>query len=147
MNWLRMHIPPEYPGDSVVSTLAVEGGSGSGEYASGTVINIVAPVQQAPLVFMGWEGDTAYVSDINALSTTVIMPEQNMSVSASYLAYYALKVDYGDGDGDYQEGDTVAIEAKPAGTGQEFDRWTGDTLYVEDVGSSKTILMSCQPVI
>lgn len=132
--------PPGIPEEALRASLTVEGGLGSGEYASGSVVNIIAPVPAPPLKFTGWKGDTTFVTDVNALSTTVIMPEQNLSVSASYLAYYTLKVNYGDGDGDYLEGDTVTIEADPPGSGLEFDQWTGDTLYVDDVNASITSL-------
>jgi len=132
--------PPQYPGEPAIAYLTVEGGLGTGEYTAGTGVNIVAPAPEPPLKFEGWQGDTAYISDVDALSTTVIMPGQNVAVSASYQAYYTLKVYFGDGDGDYMEGDTVTIEADPPGNDQVFDRWTGDTLFVHDVEASSTSL-------
>ncbi len=137
---VKDEFPPGYPGEPVMATLTVEGGSGSGEYASGTVVNIVAPVPAPPLKFTGWKGDTTFITDVNALSTTLVMPSEDISLSSSYLAYYTLRVYFGDGDGDYTEGDTINIEADPAGSGLEFDQWTGDTIYVDDVKSSKTTL-------
>jgi len=127
--------------DPVISSLTVEDGLGSGEYASGEVVNIVAPVLESPWVFEGWIGDTAFLSDPAAISTTVVMPAQSLSVSASYLAYYTLKVYFGDGDGKYTEGDTVTIEADSPGSGKEFDQWTGDTVYVDDVYEPNTTVL------
>ena len=47
-------------------------------------MNIVAPVPANPLKFMGWTGDTTFVTDVSALSTTVIMPASNLSLRATY---------------------------------------------------------------
>jgi pectate lyase len=66
--------PPGIPEEALRASLTVEGGSGSGEYAAGTVVNIVAPVPAPPLKFAGWKGDTLYVDDVKASKTNLTMP-------------------------------------------------------------------------
>lgn len=52
---------------------------------------------------------------------------------------FSLTVESGSGSGDYEEGDNVTITAADPSSGQEFDAWTGDISYVEDVNSSTTV--------
>ena len=59
---------------------------------------------------------------------------------------YTLTVNSGAGDGLYANGRQVAISADVV-SGQSFDRWIGDTQYVDSVtSSSATVTMSTNPV-
>ena len=60
-----------YPG----TFLLVTGGSGSGAYDSGAVVNISADEHEDNWVFTGWTGDVSFLADPGASSTTVSMPE------------------------------------------------------------------------
>jgi len=79
-------------GGQTLYNLTVNYGSGSGDYAQGTVVNISANDAPAGQVFDKWTGDTAYVGDVNAADTTVTMPEDNVSVTATYIDVYTLTV-------------------------------------------------------
>ena len=65
-------------------TLTVNGGSGSGSYAAGAVVNIVAAAPPAGQQFAQWTGDIAGVADVNAASTAITMPAANATLTATY---------------------------------------------------------------
>jgi uncharacterized repeat protein (TIGR02543 family) len=68
---------PEY-------TLTVTSGTGDGTYYEDEEPDITADSPQSGYVFDAWTGDTAYVANVNSASTTVTMPAQNVSVTATY---------------------------------------------------------------
>ena len=63
--------------------LTVNDGTGSGSYAENDSVNIsaTAPVGK---IFKEWTGDTQYLADASAASTTVTMPAQNITVTATF---------------------------------------------------------------
>jgi hypothetical protein len=63
--------------------LTVNGGTGSGQYAENDSVNISATVP-AGQVFDAWTGNTQYLADATAASTTVTMPPQNITVTATF---------------------------------------------------------------
>ncbi|MFW5656522.1 MAG: carbohydrate-binding protein [Bacteroidota bacterium] len=65
-------------------TLSVTNGSGDGDYAEGTAVNITANAAPGSQVFAGWTGDISYLENANNSSTTVTMPSSNVNVAASY---------------------------------------------------------------
>jgi hypothetical protein len=65
-------------------TLTVNGGTGSGSYAVGTVVNITANAPQGGQVFQNWSGAT--VANANSAATTLTMPASNTTVTATYSA-------------------------------------------------------------
>jgi len=64
--------------------LLVNGGSGTGEYEPGTVVNITADEPETNWVFTGWTGDVSHLADSTSSTTSVTIPEGIISVSASY---------------------------------------------------------------
>jgi hypothetical protein len=64
--------------------LTVTGGTGSGTYAQGTVVTIVAGTAPSGKTFDQWTGDTSYAADIHAASTTVTMPAAAVHLTAAY---------------------------------------------------------------
>ena len=62
--------------------LTVNGGSGSGSYAPGTVVPIVANTPPAGEVFQNWTG--AAVANATSASTSITMPAATTTVSANY---------------------------------------------------------------
>lgn len=66
--------------------LVVKKGSGSGDYAGGTVVQIDADSPPKYGVFHKWIGDTATVEDVNAAKTTLVMPEKDVIIKAIYKA-------------------------------------------------------------
>lgn len=125
----------------VYYALSVSGGSGGGSYRAGTVVTVQAAAAAAGMAFDRWTGDTAYVENAAAASTTVTMPRGAASLTATYKAIlYTLTVGSGSGDGSYQAGTVVAIQADAAPAGMVFDRWTGDTALLASVTAAATTL-------
>ena len=69
-----------------INDLTVVNGSGSGSYSNGTVVAIGANPTNAWIVFNGWIGDTATVANTSATNTTLVMPDHNITVTATYQA-------------------------------------------------------------
>lgn len=67
-------------------TVNVSGGSGSGEYAAGSIVAINAYAMSSGQVFDRWTTSTAGVgfADPNAISTTFTMPAANVTITATY---------------------------------------------------------------
>jgi hypothetical protein len=117
----------------VYYALTVNSGSGDGSYTNGTKVQVSADAPAAGKAFSQWTGDTAYVANSNSASSTVTMPAQAVTLTATYIdVYYALTVNSGTGDGSYTNGTQVAIAASNL-TGKAFSQWIGDTQYVNNV--------------
>jgi uncharacterized repeat protein (TIGR02543 family) len=65
-------------------TLTVNSGTGSGNYTSGTVVNISANAPPGGQVFDRWTGNTSGIADVNSASTTLTMGSANTTVTATY---------------------------------------------------------------
>ncbi len=125
--------------------LAVGNGTGSGEYAESSIVNISADPPTGTDDFE-WAGDIAFVENINENATTLTMPNQDVQVVATYIPTFALTVENGTGSGNYREGAVINIEAATI-EGQEFTRWSGDTQTVNDISqASTTVLMPDSPI-
>jgi hypothetical protein len=66
-------------------TLTIEGGSGSGKYLAGTIVAIEADPAPEFHVFNGWDGPSQYLAAPQSGSTTVEMPEEDITFTATYL--------------------------------------------------------------
>lgn len=64
--------------------LTVTGGTGDGSYPENTVVNIAAVVPPAGKSFKAWTGDTSGIADIHSPNTTLTMPAQPVTVTATY---------------------------------------------------------------
>jgi hypothetical protein len=69
--------------------LTVYGGSGSGWYASGTKVTIVANAPAAGKAFSKWTGSTGYVARTTSSTTTVTMPSKSISLTATYVTRWS----------------------------------------------------------
>jgi hypothetical protein len=127
--------------------LTVTNGGGSGNFAAGATVNILANTAAPGFAFDEWTGDVSTVADVNAASTTMIMPAAPATVTATYAALptYALTVTNGTGDGSYIAGTVVHIVADAPGGGSVFDRWTGSAAIVNIFAASTTIAMPAAP--
>ena len=126
--------------------LTVTSGSGSASYTNGQQMAIVADVISGK-TFVEWIGDTQFVASASSASTTVTMPAQAVSLTATYVDIaYALTVTSGTGGGSYTNGHQVAIAADVI-SGKTFVEWIGDTAYVDNASSaSATVTMPLQAV-
>ncbi|MHC4396058.1 MAG: InlB B-repeat-containing protein [Planctomycetota bacterium] len=127
--------------------LTVNSGSGDGSYEENEVVAISADVISG-LTFAEWTGDTAGIANIFSANTTITMPAQDVTITATYTGTqtYLLTVNSGSGDGLYEAGQVVPVAADAAAPGEEFSHWAGDTAGVADVNlASTTITMPPQP--
>jgi arylsulfatase A-like enzyme len=130
-------------------TLTINGGSGSGYYyTSGQQIPISANTL-AKKDFTFWTGSTTSVASINAASTTVTMPAQNISLTSNYLnqlGWSTLTINGGSGSGAYNNNQSVVITANPK-PGNAFNQWTGATQYLNNVaGATAQVTMPAQDI-
>ena len=101
--------------------------SGDGNFSHGSFASIEAVADEGH-TFTGWTGSG--VTDGNALSTTVLM-DQNQSVTATFSRNaYTLRVYPGlggnaTGDGNFSHGSFASIEATPD-EGYRFNGWSGN---------------------
>ncbi|HYG78185.1 MAG TPA: DUF5060 domain-containing protein [Planctomycetota bacterium] len=64
--------------------LTVNSGSGSGNYAAGAAVNIVASAPASGQMFDRWTGDTSGIADVLNPNTTLTMPAAATTVTATY---------------------------------------------------------------
>ena len=122
-------------------SLTVTNGSGSGTYAAGTVVPIVANTPPAGQEFDQWTGDITGIADVTAASTTYTMGEASAEVIATYKDLpwqYSLTVINGKGSGNYYAGTVVPIVANDPPAGKEFDQWVFDVYRITDIYAAST---------
>jgi outer membrane protein assembly factor BamB len=66
--------------------LSVGGGTGAGSYPVGSMVDVDAAPAPEGQVFSKWVGGRGCVEDIYSLSTTVLMPDFDLSISAVYTS-------------------------------------------------------------
>ncbi len=122
-------------------TLTVVNGSGSGQYAAGEIITLVADQASAGYSFLMWVGCDG-VADASATETTYTMTATNSTIAATYAPanheYFTLTVTNGSGSGDYEAGEVIDITADDAPVGQVFSSWTGDITHLSSINSTST---------
>ncbi len=64
-------------------TLTVVDGTGDGDYRAGRVVLIAADVREGE-IFDRWVGQTAGVNNVNIPNTTLVMPDANVTVTATF---------------------------------------------------------------
>ena len=83
----------EYPSDDEATpvdyTLTVNNGLGTGSYSAGSSIDLVAASAPSGQVFDRWTGDVGTVANVNAATTTMTMPADDTTVTATYRAVSA----------------------------------------------------------
>jgi hypothetical protein len=130
-----------------VYALTVACGSGSGLYTNQQQVAIAASNAPSGKIFDRWSGATQCVASVTSSVTTVVMPAQAITVTATYKNIYLLTVNGGSGDGAYTNQQRVTITADTPLSGRTFDRWSGATQYVASViSSTTTVTMPAQTV-
>ncbi|MFA5675686.1 MAG: leucine-rich repeat protein [Christensenellales bacterium] len=112
-------------------TLTVTGGIGSGDYAEGVVVIIVADEAPNGQQFKEWNisPSVTFADGTSAANTTAkfTMPDQAVTATAVYEPIppttYAVTVTNGTGGGSYAAGAEVTITANTAPSGQQFKEW------------------------
>ena len=120
----------DIPRTSYVVT--VNQGSGSGSYAQGETVTIVANTPESGKRFKEWTGANSLTFTSGSATTsraTFVMPGDAVTITATYeillSSTYTVTVNNGSGSGSYSQGDTVTIRANPAPSGKQFKEWSG----------------------
>ena len=116
--------------------LVVANGSGSGAYTVGAKVAISANPAPDGKYFAMWSGQTSTIENVRLPITTLLMPDADVSIKATYKdvppTLHSLTVTSGKGSGQYTAGTRVAIAADAAVDGKYFAMWTGQTATVEN---------------
>lgn len=66
-------------------TLAINYGTGSGSFAAGDTIEIIADRAPSNKIFDKWVGDTLSITDVYKTSSSMIIPESDAVITATYI--------------------------------------------------------------
>ena len=111
-------------------TVTVNNGSGSRDYAEGESVTITADEPAYDKLFKEWTGTEGLTFTSGSASTstaTFIMPDHDVTVTATYDTGYTLTVRNGTGGGKYAAGASVTITANNPPEGHRFKEWSGLT--------------------
>lgn len=109
-------------------TVTVNGGTESGNYAEGAIVELRAHVPDQHK-FLGWTGPASVkFADASQPNTTFIMPAENVTVTAriEQKPSYEVVVKNGEGSGTYFVGDTVTVKAVTPSAKYKFSHWTAE---------------------
>ncbi len=129
-------------------TLTVIDGTGTGDYAKGTVVDITAAETSndqsgAPTVFSHWEvlsGD-AVIADASLAATTVTTNGVATIKAVYKLASYNLTVMYGSGDGTYEYDEAIDVVAETLDE-KIFSHWkiVSGVAFIADENAAETFV-------
>ncbi|HEY7905979.1 MAG TPA: hypothetical protein VIC53_03550, partial [Wenzhouxiangella sp.] len=115
------------------------------DYEAGDVVTISAGLPPTGQIFDQWIGQTSRLGNVSQPNTTLTMPASDVSIRATYkdkpVTRFALSVTSGTGEGSYEQGQVVTIEANVPAADQVFDRWTGQTGALANVNVPNTTLV------
>ena len=121
----------EYDDETSILTylLTVNNGSGGGNYAEGTPVNITANTPPGGKQFKNWTSSNGGTfGNANSPNTTFTMPSNSTTVTANYedipANTYALTVISGTGSGNYAVNTIITITANTPPGGKQFKNWT-----------------------
>ncbi len=124
--------------------LTVANGSGSGYYAAGKTVSILADAASSGATFGYWSCSNSNLifNDSTKPSTNLTMVADDVTVIANYVGQYTLEVVYGSGSGSYPAGTKVAISAVDAPQGRRFASWVSGTsgLTIESSTKATTVI-------
>ena len=127
-------------------TVTVDGGSGGGDHATGSLVTVRANDPPDGQRFKEWTGADGLIFTYGTSATTspatFTMPARAVNLTATYEdippVTYAVTVTGGSGGGDYAAGASVTITANAAETGKRFNGWTGADGLVFTSGNATT---------
>jgi hypothetical protein len=126
-----------FPAPDTYFTLTVVNGAGGGLYLTNSTAYISAGAPPSNEVFDYWTG--AAVANSNSASTSLVMPESNVTVTAVYGAApptFPLTVVNGTGGGSFAANATVTITANSPPTDEVFASWSGATVANSQAAST-----------
>jgi hypothetical protein len=127
--------------------VAITNGTGTGNYAPGSVVSITANAAPSGYQFAGWSygfNGNGTITNPSAASTTFTVGTSVATITATYTpssgTSYALTVSGGSGSGSYLPGTIVTVTAATPPTGSQFSRWLGtnSVLVTGDADSTTT---------
>ena len=120
--------------------ITVENGSADKTMATpGEAVTITADEPANGERFAGWAGEGVDFEDANAAVTMFLMPEDDVTVTATYVDTYAVTVVNGTANmAEAAEDDTVTIIADEPAADEEFDKWVGDGVTFADATAEET---------
>jgi len=121
--------------------LTVHNGTGEGDYIVGAIVPISADTPLPGEGFAAWVGDVGGIDDPYSPSTTVIMPDSDVEITAAYGALYTLTVHTGSGSGQYPAGGLAEISADAPLMGKAFGQWAGEVGGIDDIYDPFTTLV------
>jgi hypothetical protein len=71
-------------GGASIYTLTVNNGTGSGSYATGATVTVVANAPASGSEFAGWTGNTGALASASSATTTLTMPAASTAITATY---------------------------------------------------------------
>jgi hypothetical protein len=119
-------------------------GQETSSYYAGEVVDLVAEPDDG-YRFVDWTGDVDTIDDVNAASTAITMND-TFSITANFIAQYALTINTTDGGkvtipdkeiSTYDAGTLVDLVAE-ADEGFKFLNWTGDVAMLGNVTVAST---------
>ncbi len=69
-------------------TLTVNNGYGGGSYAAGDTVHVYCNAYDTLTVFTNWTGDTTFLQYADEWHTWLVMPAQNVTISANFQPFY-----------------------------------------------------------
>jgi peptide/nickel transport system substrate-binding protein len=121
-------------------------GEGASTYDEGEIVDLLAEAEVG-YEFVNWTGDADTIDDVNAASTTITM-SGNYTITANFMAQYALTIDSTDGGvvtapGEgvliYGEATVINLVAEPDEECR-FINWTGDASTVANANNATTTI-------
>ena len=109
--------------------VTVNGGSGSGTYEVGALVEISADEPQEGEVFSAWKSlkGKPQIEEPSLAETSFPMPDRDVEIAAEMAPIeYSVTVNNGNGSGTYHLGDLVSISAELQKDGLTFSGWTVD---------------------
>ncbi len=137
--------------ENILYKLLVNGGTGAGEYANGTVVNIVANNAPEGKYFSHWKVvmGKGVVEDVNSPSTTVTTAIGHTIITAVYSDGITLTVIDGEGSANCQPGSDCDINATVP-EGYVFYKWTvesGDAVIANANSASTSVTVNTSATV
>ena len=125
LSFSALFLPNSYNLSLVTTSNGSASGGGTFEY--GSAINISA-TPNTGFEFAGWEGGDEFINNSNNQDAVVTIPDQNLTLTANFVASQLNVNVVTDGsgqitgEGTYNYGETISLEATPA-SGNIFEKW------------------------
>jgi hypothetical protein len=136
----QLFAPPTTPKPTYTITVT-EGTANVSTAAKNDVIVITANVAPQGKRFLKWESEDVVFAHANNITTSFVMPDNDVSVTAIYEDLPKYTIDVVSGTADFNEaiaGEQITITANTAPQGKEFYQWESEDITVADAGNAVT---------